>query len=191
MSSFFGFGDQAGIDGIKGFDCLHLEVWWNNNAFAENGYDIQNARIYQQVELPAGRYCLAAAYPTDEANDASYIFASESILNTADISTQSIAYEKVKVAPADGTFRGIYFTLDEPKKVFLGFQADFSNSSTNNIRVQAVKLLSYGAESAIQTLSDAPANTSKGIYSLQGQRLTTLPKKGIYIVDGKKVVMNK
>ncbi len=49
----FGFGDQAGIDNATGTDCLHFEVWWNNNAFAENGYDIQNVRIYQQVTLVA------------------------------------------------------------------------------------------------------------------------------------------
>ena len=186
----FGFGDEAGIDHNPGYNCLHLEVWWNNNAFAENGYDIQNARLYQQVELPAGRYYFGAAYPSAEANESSYIFASESILSTSDIPTQSIAFEKVNVAPADGTFRGINFTLDEPKTVFLGFQADFSNSSTNNVRVKAVKLLTYGATTtAIQSLPETPVRISEGIFTLQGQRLATLPHKGIYIVNGKKVII--
>ena len=173
----FGFGDQAGIDGIKGYDCLHLEVWWNNNAFAENGYDIQNARLYQQVELPAGRYFFGAAYPSAEANDASYIFASENILGTEEIETKSIAYEKVNVAPADGTFRGIYFTLEQTTNVYLGFQADFSNSVTNNVRVQAVKLLYYG-ELTYSKLKDLIAtveeqansvkiNNNTGYYSQQ------------------------
>ena len=184
----FGFGDQAGIDGIKGYDCLHLEVWWNNTAYADNGYDIQNVRLYQQAQLPEGRYYFGAAYPSAEANDASYIFASESILSSSDIPTQSIAFEKVNVAPADGTFRGINFTLDKPANVYLGFQADFSNSSTNNVRVQAVKLLSYADLTGIQSLPATPLKPTVGIYSLQGQRLTALPKKGICIVDGRKVV---
>ena len=139
----FGFGDEAGIDHNPGYDCLHLEVWWNGNAFSEKGYDIHNTRIYQQVTLPAGRYCFAASYPSAEANDVSYIFASETILNTSDIPTQSIAFEKVNVAPADGTFRGIYFTLNDTKTIYLGFQADFSTSNTNNIRCSGVRLYSY------------------------------------------------
>ena len=51
----FGFGSEAGIDGITGYDCLHLEVWWNNTAFAQNGYDIHNVRLYQTTKLPEGR----------------------------------------------------------------------------------------------------------------------------------------
>ncbi|MGX8698242.1 MAG: hypothetical protein ACSW8D_17820, partial [Prevotella sp.] len=74
----------------------------------------------------------------------SYIFASEQILNSSEIPTKSIAYEQVSVAPRDGSFRGIWFTLEEPTTVYLGFQADFSNSNTANIRVRAVKLLYYG-----------------------------------------------
>lgn len=140
----FGFGDQAGIDHNPGYDCLHLEVWWNNNAYTENGYDISNVRLYQLADLPAGRYFFGASYPTYEPNEDAYIFTSKSLLDTKDISTQSIAYEKVNLAPQDGTVRGIYFTLEEDGPVYLGFQADFSNVVTNNIRVRGVKLLYYG-----------------------------------------------
>ena len=139
----FGFGDQAGIDNISGTDCLHLEVWWNNTAFADNGYDITNVRLYQKVTLPEGKYYFGATYPSAESNEDAYIFASEEILNTNDISTFSIAYEKVNKAGANGPFRGLFFTLDKETEVYLGFQADFSKVSTNNIRCQAIKLLSY------------------------------------------------
>ena len=189
----FGFGSEAGIDNITGTDCLHLEVWWNNNAFANAGYDIHNARLYQRVVLPAGRYCFAAAYPTAEANDLSYIFAAEDILNTSDISTQSIAYEKVNVAPADGTFRGIYFTLDEEKEVCLGFQADFSASNTNNIRVQAVKLLSYdgGQSTGVSALlNNNEEITNSNVYDLQGRKISNSKlNRGIYILKGKKIIL--
>ncbi|MBR3093553.1 MAG: alpha-L-fucosidase [Bacteroidaceae bacterium] len=140
----FGFDHQAGIDNNPGYDCLHLEVWWNSNAFPEHGYDIANARLYQKAELPAGRYYLGAAYSPFEPNDESWIFVSDRILNSSEMTSQSIAYEQVSLAPRDGTFRGINFTLDEPTTVYMGFQADFSNSQTNNVRVKAVKLLYYG-----------------------------------------------
>lgn len=140
----YGFDNQAGIDADKGYDCLALEVWWNNNAYAEKGYDISNVRLYQIAELPAGRYYFGAAYPGFEPNDASYIFASDRILTTEEIPMEAIAFEKVNLAPTDRTFRGIYFTLEETKNVYLGFQADFSNSSTNNIRPSDVLLLYYG-----------------------------------------------
>ena len=171
----FGFDNQAGIDNNPGYDCLHLEVWWNNYAFADKGYDIGNARLYQQVELPAGRYYFGAAYPAFEPNDDSYIFASEEILDSKKIPVQSLAYEQVSVAPRDGSFRGIYFTLEEAKSVYLGFQADFSNSNTNNIRVKAVQLLYYGeiTYSKLQSLvasveeqvAGVKVNENTGYYS--------------------------
>ena len=162
----FGFDDQAGIDNNPGYDCLHLEVWWNNNAFADNGYDIGNARLYQQAELPAGRYYFGAAYSPFEPNDVSYIFASDQILDSKDIPTQSIAYEQVSLAPRDGNFRGIYFTLEETKTVYLGFQADFSNSNTNNVRVKAVKLLYYGeiSHSKLQALITSVEEQVAGVF---------------------------
>ncbi len=161
-----GNGYQGGIDNDKGPDCLHLEVWWNNNAYPENGYDISNVRLYQLVDLPAGRYYFGAAYLGFEPNDQSYIFASDQILNTSEIPTNSIAFEKVNLAPRDQTFRGIYFTLDEPTSVYLGFQADFSNSSANNIRPSAVKLLYYG-ELSYDKLQELIAYTEEQIAQLK------------------------
>ena len=162
----YGFDNQAGIDNNPGYDCLHLEVWWNNNAFADHGYDIANARLYQKAELPAGRYYLGACYPAFEPNSDSYIFASDQILSTNDIPVSSIAYEQVDLAPRDAsTFRGIYFTLDEAKTVYLGFQADFSESYTANVRVKAVKLLYYGeiTHAKLQSLIESVADQLEGV----------------------------
>lgn len=172
----FGFDNQAGLDNYPGYECLQLEVWWNSNAFAENGYDIANARIYQQAELPAGRYFFGASYPGYEPNNDSYIFVSEEIVSTDQLSSQSIAYEKVNLAPRDAeTFRGVFFTLEEPTTVYMGFQADFSNSITNNIRVKEIKLLYYGEithaklEALIQNveeeLNGIIVNENTGYYS--------------------------
>lgn len=179
----FGFGDQAGIDGIKGYDCLHLEVWWNNNAFAEHGYDITNVRLYQYVDLEAGDYYFGASYPSEEANEELYIFAANELVNTNEIPETAIAYERVILAPGDGTFRGLFFTLDEASKVYLGWQADFSKSVTNNLRASGVKLLKDDPTGIIgidddNDYSDVPAE----IYSLQGIRLSSVPAHGLYII---------
>ena len=174
----FGFDEQAGIDGYPGYDCLALEVWWNNNAYIDRGYDIGNVRIYQKTELPAGRYYLGACYPGYEPNSDSYIFASEEILNTSDIPSKSIAYERVDLAPRDASsFRGIYFTLEKPTSVYMGFQADFSESYTNNVRVKAIKLLYYGEisydklqsliESVEEQAKSVIVNNNTGYYSQQ------------------------
>lgn len=140
----FGFGNQAGIDNDPGHDCLALEVWWNSASYAQNGYDISNVRIYQQVTLPAGRYFFGASYRKFEPNEELYIFASDELVNTSEIPTMSIAYEKVNIAPRDGTFRGITFELAEESTIYLGFQADFTNCNENNLRASEVKLLYYG-----------------------------------------------
>lgn len=173
----FGFGDQAGIDNITGADCLHLEVWYNNNQYAEYGYDITNARLYQLVSLPAGLYYFGASYPTAEANDELYIFASSEIVNTSELPTASIAYEKVNRAAADGTFRGITFRLEEEQEVYLGFQADFTNAWAHNLRVSGVKLLRYSDVSydKLQTLiadveaavADVYVSANTGHYSVE------------------------
>ena len=141
------------LDNITGQDCLHLEVWWNQNAYYDNGYDITNVRLYQKTTLPAGRYYFGASYPSAEANEDLYIFASDRLLNTSDIPTQSIAFEQVKKAPADGTFRGLFFTLEEETEVYLGFQTDFSKVQTNNLRVSGVKLLYYGQMNAAKVVA--------------------------------------
>ena len=171
----FGFDNQSGIDNNPGYDCLHLEVWWNNNAFTEHGYDISNVRLYQLVDLAPGRYYFGAAYPTFEPNEDNYIFASEELVNSDEITTKTLAYEKINLAPQDGTFRGIYFTITEEKKVYLGWQADFSGVWTANMRARAVKLLYYGeityekVEELVNDVEEACAdikiNENTGFYS--------------------------
>ena len=171
----FGFGDQAGIDGITGTNCLHLEVWYNNGQFAEYGYDISNVRLYQLVTLPAGLYYFGASYPSAEAPEELYILAAENVITTDEIPYASIAYDKVNLAAADGSFRGITFRLEEEKEIFLGFQGSFANAWAHNLRVSGVKLLRYDEVTfeklaaliaQITTAVEAlPVSTNTGHYS--------------------------
>ena len=193
MVENFGFGDQAGIDGVTGYDCLHLEVWWNNGSYADYGYDISNVRLYRQETLPAGKYYFGATYPSGEANEDLYIFASSELLQTSDISTKSIAYEKVKMATPQGPFRGIFFTLEEETEVYLGWQADFTYANTNNLRASAVKLLYKGEATEINYTNADLSNRPDEIYTLQGIKINNIPDKGVYIIrrNGKTIKVIK
>ncbi len=192
----FGFGDEAGIDNVNGPECLHLEVWWNSSAFAENGYDITKARLYQKATLPEGRYFFGAAYDACEPNNELYIFASDALLETNEIQQQSIAYDRVNNAPLDGTFYGLYFTLEQETEVYLGFQADFSNLTQANVRAEGVKLLYYGTAVGIHDLNtDAPVNNAvpqdNRIYGIDGRYLGTSLSRlqpGLYIQNGRKIL---
>ena len=173
----FGFGDQAGLDNITGSDCLHLEVWWNANAFTDYGYDITNTRVYQLVELPAGLYYFGATYDAADYNENMYIMATSELASTADIPTTSIAYEKIILAGADAPFRGITFRLEEDQEVYLGFQADLSSSATTNLRVSSVKLLRYSDVSyeklqaliseVITSVADVHVSANTGHYAVE------------------------
>ena len=162
----FGFGTQGGLDNYSGSDCLALEVWWNANLFTENGYDITNARVYQLVDLPAGLYYFGATYDPADYTDQMYIMATSALTSTANIPTQSIAYEKIKLAGADKPFRGITFRLEEEQQVYLGFQADLSTSATNNFRVSEVKLLKY-SEMSYDRLQALMTEVTEGTANLK------------------------
>ena len=180
----YGFGTQAGLDNYSGADCLHLEVWWNANLFTENGYDITAARIYQLVELTAGLYYFGATYDPADYNDNMYIMATSALTSTANIPTQSIAYEKVTLAGADKPMRGITFRIEEDQRVYLGFQADLSSSATTNMRVSEVKLLKY-SEMTYDRLEALITEVTEGIAQLKVNNNT-----GFYSVEAYELVIS-
>ena len=180
----FGFGTQGGLDNYSGSDCLALEVWYNTNQFAQNGYDITNARVYQLVQLPAGLYYFGATYDPADYTDPMYIMATSELTSTANIPTASIAYEQIKLAGADKPFRGITFRLEEEQQVYLGFQADLSTSATNNFRVSEVKLLKY-SEMTYERLQALIAEVTEGTAHLKVSNNT-----GHYSVEAYALVAN-
>ena len=114
-----------------------------------------------------------------------YIFAAEEPLASADIESQSIAWLSIASGGDDSKYNGIYFTLDEPKDVCIGFQANLAEGSgTQEFRADKVLFYGYGAQSGIEVLpnsfndEDAPI----AIYNLAGTRLKQAPQQGIYIV---------
>lgn len=190
-------GVRGGLDRWPGTDHLTLGVW-NDKQNAPATADISNARLYRLVELQAGSYFFGGIYNTIYNLGESYMFASSEPLSTGDIAGKAIAYMRITECASDSKFWGIYFTLDEPQEVLLGWQADLLNSSaTQEFRVEKVKLAAYTPISPDPEPDTSVTNMEQGaatptVYTLQGVHVATplqaLPR-GIYIVDEKKHIV--
>lgn len=188
-------GTRNGLDRYPGYDCLTLGVWDDRQNNTEGS--LANARVYSKVNLDAGQYYFGAAYETHYQLTEAYIFAASETLDTKDIPTQSIAFDPIADASKDNTtFRGIYFELNEPQDVLLGFQADLSTGAAEQeFRASKVKLLYLGVPTGIGNVnsSSMPSlqRTSNRIFNMGGQYvgtdLNTL-SNGIYIHENKKVM---
>ena len=178
-------GIRGGLDKYPGRDHLTLGVWDDKQNAPETS-DITNARVYRQVALDAGRYFFGGIYETIYNLGDAYIFASSATLPTTDIPRNSTAYMNIKESKSDGYYWGIYFTLDEPQEVLLGWQADLLNSpNTQEFRVEKVKLAKYSdgiADGIEDTVDNSATDAPVEFYTLQGIRLNTAPQSGFYIV---------
>ena len=187
-----GDGTRNGLDRYPGYDCLTLGVWDDRQNNTEG--DLANARVYRRVNLGAGSYYFGATYEANYQLAEAYIFAASEVLATADIPTQSLAYDRIADAGINSnTFRGIYFELDQPQDVVLGFQADLAaGAAEQEFRASNVKLISYGTPTGIgyapQIVNGKSENSE--YFDLQGRRIVNRKsQKGLYIVDGKKIIV--
>lgn len=135
-------GNRNGIDNYDGSDCLTLGIWDDRQHNSEG--DLSNARLYRKVHLPAGRYYFGAGYYYHQLH-AGFIFASDRLLSTSELSKYSIAYERANAAANFySEIRGINFTLEEDEDVILGWQADMQNGpAEQDYRIDHLVLLGY------------------------------------------------
>ena len=190
-----GDGTKNGLDRYSGQDALMLGIW-NDRSSNQSG-SLANARIYRKIHLDAGRYYFGARYNANYQLNKAYIFASNTLLTTAKIPTDAIAYDDISTCGMDGLFYGIYFTLLEAQDLFLGFQANLaSGSETQEFRAEAIRLLALDASAPVG-ISDLEYGTSQSsmfnvqsskFYDLSGRRVKPT-KKGLYIKQGKKVLL--
>ena len=154
-------GTRNGLDRYPGYDCLTLGVWDDRQNNIEG--DLANARVYRKVSLDAGRYYFGAAYEANYQLAQAYIFASADVItHTADIPAQSIAYDAIADAGKDNaTFRGIYFEIDKPQDVLLGFQADLaSGAAQQEFRASKVTLKCFGNATGIKDIQRSTFNVT-------------------------------
>ncbi len=179
-------GTRAGLDSNPGYDCLSLGIW-QDAMNAESGIDLSQARIYQTLTLPAGRYYFGSRYNTIYNLSQAYMFASSKSLDYYEVETEAIAWAPISECSDDGQFWGITFTLDSEQTIMLGFQANFNTGDDcQEFRAREVALWSDDTATAIDGVSADTATVQLGqtarYYSLSGMPLSKAPDKGIYLV---------
>ena len=177
-------GTKNGLDNYEGTDALMLGVW--NDRGSNTSGNLKNARIYQKAQLAAGRYFWGASFNALYQLNQAYIFVSDALLPTSDMETSSLSFININECDKDGKTYGLYFTLDQPQEVFIGFQADLSTGSvTQEFRAETISLLKYteGEADGIQEpTADLDTNTPSEFFTLQGIRLKAAPQHGFYIM---------
>lgn len=179
-----GEGVKNGLDRYPGYDCLMLGLW-DDREGNEDG-DLANARIYQKVHLEAGRYYFGNTFNALYNLHRAYIFASEQLIPTEEMESNSLAYYSLSEGAVDGKLHGLYFTIDEDKDVYLGFQADLANGAgQQEFRAKDVVLYYYGEPTGIQDVEkDAVLTGGDAVryYTLSGLQLREAPQHGLFIV---------
>ena len=184
-----GDGTRNGLDRYPGYDCLTLGVWDDRQSNTEG--DLTNARVYRKVNLEEGNYYFGAAYEANYQLHQAYIFAASEPLATADIPTLAMAYAPISDAGKDNsTFNGIYFELDHPQDILLGFQANLNGgASQQEFRASKVTLIRYALPDGIHSTLQSHSTQPYTIFDLSGRPTPSNQLKGktVNLVDGQKV----
>lgn len=156
--------------------------------------DLENHKVYQTIDLPAGAYMFSAHYGNYEGDaDGCYLVVGNgnSLPDTKDIS-KAFAYKAME-SKSNASQNDLFFVLTEPATISLGILANLAGQQC--LSVKSFTLTQYPLskmEGLVDTINGATIDTPASInahpiYDLSGRRVN-IPGKGIYIIGGKKVV---
>lgn len=157
--------------------------------------DLENHKVYQTIELPAGAYMFSANYGNYDGDaDNCYLVIGNGtgLPNTQQLS-EALAYKAME-SKVNTNQNELFFVLTEPTTVSLGILANLAGQQC--LSIKSFVLTQYPLspmEGLVDAIADAtidtPAsiNAQKHIYDLSGRRVN-IPGKGVYIIGGKKVV---
>jgi len=135
-----GDGKRQGLDNYGGTRGISLGVWDDKGS---NKGDLTNARIYRKVTLKPGSYYFGGAYNSlYGCNNEAYLFVSKELLNTNEIPGKSLAYYQVNTGKEGSELYGLYLKIEEETEVYLGWQANLDNGSTQQ-EFRATKIVFY------------------------------------------------
>ena len=112
--------------------------FWDDRAQAVG--DPSDAKIYQEVTLPAGEYAFTAAYDACSSMEKGYMFVSESVPTMSNLNETAIAFYPISNVITNGEHYGLKFKLDKETTVYLGWIADLTTSTRLEFRAIEVKL---------------------------------------------------
>ena len=196
-----GDGTKQGIDRYPGYDCLMLGVWDDSSRASGN---LANARLYRQVTLPAGHYYFCAAYNAIYNLKSAYTFAATEPLTAAETPTKALAFYHLSDTPISDDFYGISFTLEQETTLYLGWNVDLTTGPQQEFRAKAIRLFREKGDDIVDAIQRPTPDPSRqggekagAMYDLSGRKVadssfvirhSSFPK-GIYIVNGKKVLI--
>lgn len=167
---------------------IQFETQWSGFATPLLDY-----RLWQAVTLPAGKYSFSITPGDVDDMQTSRIVACEgsTMVSDAECEEKALAWNKL----VDGA---ISFTLEEEKEVSLGIIVNLTGQSSFGIN--AFKLEGVTIEpimptdpTGIRTIDNGQStagNETDAVYDLSGRRVgAKATKKGVYIVNGKKIVV--
>lgn len=133
-------GNRQGLDNYGGTRGISLGVWDDRSS---NNGDLSNARIYRKVTLQPGTYYFGAAYNSlYGCSEKAYMFVSDQLYPTDQLQQHSIAWYQVNTAKEGSDLYGVYFRINEPQEVYIGWQADMNNGSGQQ-EFRAIKVQLY------------------------------------------------
>ena len=169
--------------------CFTVTTHWDS--FASS---LSNHKVYQTIELPAGYYSFEVDYDDTYEGQCgnSYMVAAlgETLPVTEELDN-SISYKAM--IPKGGADNKLEFFILEKSTVSLGLLVNMSGSSCMAIQRFTLKCKDFviiGAPDVTGVISmpvDEVAPVEDIVYDLQGRRVVEM-QKGVYIVNGKKVV---
>lgn len=145
-----------------------------------------NKRLaYKELVLKAGTYTFSLFAKGEDGNDEAEVRLGFAPWK-ADGSLGSYSYgDYVKVPSSEGWKAAIYvFTLTEKTKLNM---VVMNPKNLGNVLVDDAKLVEGDQHDSINTISADFSNAV--IYDILGKRVNSLDKKGVYVVNGKKVVV--
>ena len=182
----------AHVDAKKSY-CLTSTAEWDGFA------DLNDHKVYQTVTLPAGTYKFTACYDDTyegQCGDSYVVCAEGATIPVTDDIRSSLADTKMQPKFTTVQENKVTFSLEDETEVSLGLLInqngkicmtiqEFKLERSNTIVKEADGLLPP-APTAVTDIK-AVSRSSSAIYDLQGRRVSS-PARGLYIIDGKKVV---
>ena len=165
---------------------------------------LANHKVWQKVKLPAGHYLFSANYHTkwEGQPGRSYLAVAQGdgLPDTQDLQADALAYTQMQERTTSVKSNSVDFALADETEVSLGLVVNMSEKIC--LAINSFTLSRYDGDTVTDgtistdletlpaaSLPQAAESRRTGIYDLSGRRIAEPAEPGIYIMNGKKVIV--
>ena len=183
----------AHVDNQKS-NCMTFTSTWDGFS------TLADHKVYQTITLPEGSYTFTAKYHSTWEGQcgSSYVVVDEGagLPNTADVAG-ALAYTRM-VEKGSAMSNSVKFNLTRETEVSLGLLVNLDGKQCMTIQSFVLERdnteyldANYEDITSIKCIEEVENENGKlkGIYDMQGRKLENITAPGIYIVDGKKLLV--